>query len=173
MSGSAADLPLLLVGGLATLIFVCGALAQIAVGRLVEGKFPPHILFAVIASLQFLGVLWGGAIHRQGADRGACRGHGRDLRASHRQRPRDRPPTPPTPGAARIYAVALFPDFSRVRVRRWRRFAFLHGRGRVRPGAGPRPATIALGFVFRDGRDRGCWSNGVEKGRTRVVAPAE
>src|SRR5262249_45724553 len=52
-----ADVPLLLVGGVATLIFVCGALAQIAVGRLVE-KFPPHILFAVIASLQFLGVLW-------------------------------------------------------------------------------------------------------------------
>lgn len=31
-----ADVPLLLVGGLATLVFVCGALAQIAVGRLVE-----------------------------------------------------------------------------------------------------------------------------------------
>src|SRR5947209_1539568 len=52
-----ADVPLLLVGGLATAVFMCGALAQIAVGRLVE-KFPPHILFAVIASLQFLGVLW-------------------------------------------------------------------------------------------------------------------
>jgi hypothetical protein len=38
-------------------VFLCGALAQLAVGRLVE-RFPPHILFAVIASLQFLGVLW-------------------------------------------------------------------------------------------------------------------
>src|SRR5262249_48346455 len=51
------DVPLVLVGGLATAVFMCGALAQIAVGRLVE-KFPLHILFAVIASLQFLGVLW-------------------------------------------------------------------------------------------------------------------
>jgi MFS family permease len=49
--------PLLLVGGLATAIFLCGALAQLAVGRLVE-KFSMHILFAVIALLQFLGVLW-------------------------------------------------------------------------------------------------------------------
>ena len=36
---------------------MCGALAQLAVGRLVE-KFPTHILFAVIAALQFVGVLW-------------------------------------------------------------------------------------------------------------------
>ena len=33
------------------------AYGTLAVGRLVE-RFPPHILFAVIASLQFLGVLW-------------------------------------------------------------------------------------------------------------------
>src|SRR5207245_5870481 len=46
-----ADVPLLLVGGLASAVFMCGALAQLAVGRLVE-KFPPHILFAMIASLQ-------------------------------------------------------------------------------------------------------------------------
>ncbi len=50
------EVPLVLVGGLASAVFMCGALAQIAVGRLVE-KFPPHILFAVIATLQFLGVL--------------------------------------------------------------------------------------------------------------------
>src|SRR5262245_16349975 len=51
------EVPLVLVGGLASAVFMCGALAQLAVGRLVE-RFPPHILFAVIASLQFLGVLW-------------------------------------------------------------------------------------------------------------------
>src|SRR5262249_19160303 len=51
------DGPIVLVGGLASVIFMCGALAQIAVGRLVE-RFPPHILFAVIASLQFLGVFF-------------------------------------------------------------------------------------------------------------------
>jgi MFS family permease len=49
--------PLVLVGGLASAVFMCGAIAQITVGRLVE-RFPPHILFAVIASLQFLGVLF-------------------------------------------------------------------------------------------------------------------
>ena len=52
-----AELPLVLVGGVASAVFMCGAIAQITVGRLVE-RFPPHILFAVIASLQFLGVLF-------------------------------------------------------------------------------------------------------------------
>jgi MFS family permease len=52
-----AELPIVLVGGLATAVFMCGALAQLTVGRLVE-RFPPHILFAAIASLQFLAVLF-------------------------------------------------------------------------------------------------------------------
>jgi predicted MFS family arabinose efflux permease len=43
------------VGGIATLILMCGALAQLAVGRLVE-KFPLHLLFAGIAVLQFAGI---------------------------------------------------------------------------------------------------------------------
>ena len=51
------DVSLIVVGGLATLIFVFGALAQFAMGRLVE-KFPLHILFAAVAFLQFAGVLW-------------------------------------------------------------------------------------------------------------------
>ena len=51
------DVSLILVGGLATLIFVFGALAQLAMGRLVE-KFPLHLLFAAVALLQFAGVLW-------------------------------------------------------------------------------------------------------------------
>ena len=51
------DVSLILVGGLATLIFVFGALAQLAMGRLSE-KFPLHILFAGVALWQFLGVLW-------------------------------------------------------------------------------------------------------------------
>jgi MFS family permease len=49
--------PLLLVGGVATAIFLCGALAQLSVGRLVE-KFPPHLLLAAVAFLQFVGVIW-------------------------------------------------------------------------------------------------------------------
>src|SRR5262245_22272329 len=51
------SMPLILVGGLATAVFMCGAVAQLVVGRLVE-RFPPHILFAVVAFLQFLGILW-------------------------------------------------------------------------------------------------------------------
>jgi MFS family permease len=48
---------LVLVGGLTTAVFLCGALAQITVGRLVE-RIPPHILFAAIATMQFSGVVW-------------------------------------------------------------------------------------------------------------------
>jgi MFS family permease len=50
-------IPLVLVGGLTTAVFLCGAVAQITVGRLVE-RFPPHVLFAAIAILQFTGVVW-------------------------------------------------------------------------------------------------------------------
>lgn len=56
-------MPLLLIGGLATAVFLCGALAQLAVGRLVE-RFPPHMLFAVIAVMQFAAILW--AAHSSG-----------------------------------------------------------------------------------------------------------
>jgi MFS family permease len=57
------NVPLLLVGGVATAVFLCGALAQLAMGRLVE-KFPPHWLFAAVAALQFAGVWW--AAHTSG-----------------------------------------------------------------------------------------------------------
>jgi MFS family permease len=45
------------VGGLTTAVFLCGAIAQITVGRLVE-RFPLHILFAISAVMQFSGVVW-------------------------------------------------------------------------------------------------------------------
>ena len=48
---------LVLVGGLTTAVFLCGAVAQITVGRLVE-RIAPHILFAAIAVMQFTGVVW-------------------------------------------------------------------------------------------------------------------
>ena len=48
---------LMLVGGLTTAVFLCGAVAQITVGRLVE-RIAPHILFAAIAVMQFSGVVW-------------------------------------------------------------------------------------------------------------------
>jgi MFS family permease len=49
--------PLLAVGSLATAVFMCGAVAQIVVGRLVE-RIAPYQLFAFIVALQFLGILW-------------------------------------------------------------------------------------------------------------------
>jgi len=48
---------LMQVGGIATLILMCGALAQLTIGRLVD-RFQLHLLFAVVALLQFVGVVW-------------------------------------------------------------------------------------------------------------------
>jgi MFS family permease len=45
------------IGGLTTAVFICGALAQIAIGRLVE-IFRLHVLFATLAVMQFTGVVW-------------------------------------------------------------------------------------------------------------------
>src|SRR5712671_526779 len=56
--------PLIVVGWLATGIFLCGALAQLAVGRLIE-RTPPHMLFAAVATVQVVGVVWAG--HATGA----------------------------------------------------------------------------------------------------------
>jgi MFS family permease len=47
---------LVAVGGLTTAVFLCGAVAQLTVGRLVE-RIQPHILFATLAILQFSGVV--------------------------------------------------------------------------------------------------------------------
>jgi MFS family permease len=52
-----AGISLVEVGGLTTAVFLCGALAQITVGRLVE-RFPLHILFAISAVMQFTGIVW-------------------------------------------------------------------------------------------------------------------
>jgi MFS family permease len=52
-------LPLIVVGWLATGIFLCGGLAQLAVGRRLE-RTPPHRLFAAIATMQFIAVAWAG-----------------------------------------------------------------------------------------------------------------
>jgi MFS family permease len=53
----AAHVPLLLAGSVATVVLLCGALAQLAVGRLVE-RVTPHGLFAVITAIGFVGNLW-------------------------------------------------------------------------------------------------------------------
>ena len=75
----AANVPLLLVGSVATAVLVCGALAQLCVGRLVE-RFSPHSLFAVITGLGFLGNLWAAYRRRYRADDRARHRDGGDLR---------------------------------------------------------------------------------------------
>jgi MFS family permease len=47
---------LTIVGGLATAVFLCGALSQIAVGRLIERMSGP-MLFAIVVTIQFFGVI--------------------------------------------------------------------------------------------------------------------
>jgi MFS family permease len=60
--GNSVDL--MVVGGLATAVFMCGALAQIAVGRLVE-SFSAPMLFAAVVTVQFFGILM--SAHASGA----------------------------------------------------------------------------------------------------------
>ena len=55
--GMVKGVPLVLVGSVATAVLLCGALAQLAIGRLVEW-FAPHYLFAVVTALGFTGNLW-------------------------------------------------------------------------------------------------------------------
>ncbi len=50
-------IPLTMVGFLATAVFLCGAVAQLSVGRLVD-RFQPHHLLAGVALSQFIGVVW-------------------------------------------------------------------------------------------------------------------
>lgn len=52
----AANMPLVIVSSLATAIFLCGAVAQLSVGRLL-GRIPAHLLLAALAVIQF-GALW-------------------------------------------------------------------------------------------------------------------
>jgi MFS family permease len=55
--GLAAHVPLVLAGSIATAVLICGAIAQLCVGRLTE-RFSPHMLFAAITLLGFVGNLW-------------------------------------------------------------------------------------------------------------------
>jgi MFS family permease len=161
-----AGVPLLLVGGLATGVFMCGALAQIAVGRLVE-KFPPHILFAVIASLQFLGVLW----VAQASGTMLIAALAVSMAAIYAQvTVNDLVIARYTADAwrGRVYAVRYFLTFIAAGAA-VTAIAFLHGRGGFALVLGT-TATIALGFVFATAVIA-VLVNGVEK--ARAVAPAE
>jgi len=163
-----ADVPLVLVGGLASAVFMCGALAQLAVGRLVE-KFPPHILFAVIASLQFLGVLWAA----QATGKILLVALAVAMAAIYAQvTVNDLVIARYTPDAwrGRVYAVRYFLTFvvsgAAVSV-----IAVLYARGGFDLVLAT-TAVIALGFVVATALIA-LLVNGVEKARGRVVAPAE
>ncbi|MEI9805012.1 MAG: MFS transporter [Pseudolabrys sp.] len=55
--GVAASVPLALVGSIATVVLVCGAAAQLVVGRAVEWV-PPHFIFVFVTAVGFAGNLW-------------------------------------------------------------------------------------------------------------------
>jgi len=162
------DVPLLLVGGVASAVFLCGALAQLAVGRLVE-RFPPHILFAVIASLQFLGVLWAA----QASGRMLIVALAVAMAAIYAQvTVNDLVIARYTADAwrGRVYAVRYFLTFL-VSGAAVSAIALLHGRGGFGLVLGT-TAVIALGFVVATAAIA-VLVNGVEKERTRAVVPAE
>jgi MFS family permease len=48
---------LVAIGGIATVVFLFGAAAQLIVGRVLE-RYQPHLVFAAVALLQFVGVVW-------------------------------------------------------------------------------------------------------------------
>jgi len=51
------NVSLVVVGGLTTTVFIAGAMAQLAIGRLVE-RFAPHMLLMAITAILFAGVIW-------------------------------------------------------------------------------------------------------------------
>jgi MFS family permease len=156
------------VGGIASAVFMCGAIAQIAVGRLVE-RFQPHVLFAIIAVLQFLGVLC------------AAYTSGRPLilvlavamAAIYAQvTVNDLVIARYTPDAwrGRVYAVRYFLTFL-VSGAAVSAIAILYGRGGFDLVLAT-TAVIALGFVFATAVIA-FLVNGVEKERLGAIVPAE
>jgi len=51
------DFPLAVVGSLATLVFLSGGAAQLAIGRAVE-RIAPHVLVVAVACIQLIAVVW-------------------------------------------------------------------------------------------------------------------
>jgi hypothetical protein len=47
------------IGSIATAVFLCGAVAQFAVGRIIE-RYPAHLVFAFTGLMQFIGIVWVG-----------------------------------------------------------------------------------------------------------------
>jgi hypothetical protein len=53
----AQDIPLALIGSVATFVLLFGGVAQLTVGRLVS-IYPPHLLFVGIGLMQVIGLIW-------------------------------------------------------------------------------------------------------------------
>jgi len=163
-----AEVPLILAGSLASVVFLCGTLAQLAVGRLIE-RVPAHLLFAAVAALQFLGLLWAaqasGAMLLVALAVAMAAIYGQvtinDLVIARYTADAWR---------GRVFAVRYFLTFlvSGVAVSA---IALLHGRGGFDLVLGM-TSLIALGFVVATAAIAALVNN-VEKGRARVVAPAE
>ena len=156
------------VGGIATVIFMCGALAQLTMGRLVE-RFPLHLLFAAVALLQFLGFVW--VFYARGPVLiaalsfavAACYGQVtiNDLVIARYTADAWR---------ARVYAVRYFLTFL-VSGAAVSLIALLHGRGGFDLVLGT-ATVIALGFVIGT-VSIAVLVHGVEKERSRLAQPAE
>jgi MFS family permease len=163
-----AEISLVMVGGLATVIFMCGAVAQLTVGRLVE-KFPLHVLFTAIAALQFASIAW--AANATGVMLLIALGVA--LAAIYAQvTVNDLVIARYTADAwrGRVYAVRYFLTFV-VSGAAVATIAFLHGRG----GFGLVLAvTAAIAFVLAVVTAMiAVLVNGAEKERARAPVPAE
>jgi MFS family permease len=162
------DIPLVLIGSIATIVLMCGAVAQLTVGRLVE-KFPLHVLFAAVAALQFVGVLWAATATGKvllvalGVAMAAIYGQVtvNDLVIARYTSDAWR---------GRAYAVRYFLTFvvSGVAVAA---IAFLHARGGFDLVLGA-SAGVAVVMALSAGLIA-LLANAVERERTRAVAPAE
>jgi predicted MFS family arabinose efflux permease len=163
-----AGVPLVFVGGVASTVFMCGAIAQLAVGRLVE-RVPAHILFAAIATLQFLGVLWAA----QAAGKSLILALAVAMAAIYAQvTVNDLVIARYTADAwrGRVYAIRYFLTFL-VSGAAVSAIAILYGRGGFDLVLGT-TAVIALGFVVATAAIA-VLVGGVEKQRSRAVVPAE
>jgi predicted MFS family arabinose efflux permease len=161
------DASLIQVGGIATLILMCGAVAQLTIGRLVE-KFPLHLLFAGVAVLQFAGVLW--VVYARGPMLVVALAVA--VAAIYAQvTVNDLVIARYTADAwrSRVFAVRYFLTFLVSGAAVWL-ISVLYGRGGFDLVLGF-AAVIALGFVFGTA-GIAVLVNGVEKGRG-VAQPAE
>jgi len=162
------NISLIEIGGLTTAVFICGALAQITVGRLVE-RIRLHILFAALAVMQFGGVVWtafasgGMVLFALAFTMAAIYGQitVNDLIIARYTADAWR---------GRVYAVRYFLTFmvSGVAVSM---IAFLYGRGGFGLVLGT-TAVIALGFLLAV-LAIAFIASGVEKARVPQPAPAE